>query len=49
MAVVKWLSAARAAQERDEKRASAADADFDRWRQAHRRTPEAELLSLIHI
>ena len=39
--------AARAAQERAEKRASAADADFDRWRQAHRRTPEAELVARV--
>ena len=41
------MSAARAAQERAEKRASAADADFDRWRQAHRRTPEAELVARV--
>jgi hypothetical protein len=46
-AVEKSLSAARAAQERAEKRASAADADFDRWRQAHRRTPEAELVARV--
>lgn len=46
-AVEKALASARAAQERAEKRASTADADFDRWRQAHRRTPEAELVARV--
>lgn len=42
-ALEKTLSTQRAVTERAERRASAAEADLDRWRAAHRRTPEAEL------
>ena len=46
-AVEKALSGARASLDRAEKRAVQADADFDRWRAAHRRTPEAELVARV--
>jgi len=41
------LTARNAAIERAERRALAAEADFDRWRTAHRRTPEAELTNKL--
>ncbi|KAJ8609697.1 hypothetical protein CTAYLR_009392 [Chrysophaeum taylorii] len=42
-ALEKALAAQKNATERADKRATAAEAEFDRWRAAHRRTPEAEL------
>ncbi|KAJ1462376.1 hypothetical protein M885DRAFT_456030 [Pelagophyceae sp. CCMP2097] len=47
LAMEKLLKKQRLETEKAEKRCVAVDADFDRWRSAHRRTPEAELVARV--